>query len=184
MKLTFLSLGFNISVLLMAGTTTTAFDPTSLTAGPFPSDALTVSAGNQLTGHQINVPATACGPGFSGAVCGDTSQINALDGFSVNPRTMVCFSAPVNPASLQAGISFVAVDHPGEVTAINQIFYDPATNCAFAKPNAVLRQQSRYLLIVTDAVQDAGGRRSRKPGFQKLPAAWNRPILHVPSRPR
>ena len=104
MKLTFLALGFNISVLL-AGTTTTAFDPTSLTAGPFPSDALTVSAGNQLTGHQINVPATACGPGFSGAVCGDTSQLNALDGFSVNPRAMVCFSAPVIPPALQAGIS-------------------------------------------------------------------------------
>ena len=75
---------------------------------------------------------------------------------------MVCFSAPVDPTSLQAGISFVAVDHPGEVTTLNQIFYDPATNCAFAKPNAVLRQQSRYLLIVTDAVQDAGGKKVKE----------------------
>src|SRR5579871_5897655 len=123
MKSLLLGLGLNISVLL-AGTTTAVFQPTSLTGGPFPSDALTVPAANQLTGHQVNVPATPCTPGFSGAVCGNTGQINLLDGFSVNPRTMVCFSAPVNLASLQAGITFISLDYPGEVTAINQLYYD------------------------------------------------------------
>ena len=161
MKLLFLALGFYVSAL-SAGTTTAVFEPTSLTAGPFPSDALTVSAANQLTGNQINIPATPCGPGFSGVICGNTNQLNALDGFSVNPRTMVCFSAPVDPISLQTGISFVAVDHPGEVTGLNQIFYDATTNCAFAKPNAVLRQQSRYLLLVTDGVHDAGGHKVKE----------------------
>ncbi|HEY3824020.1 MAG TPA: Ig-like domain-containing protein [Bryobacteraceae bacterium] len=166
MKFPLLAFILNISVLFagtaFAGTTTATFQPTSLTVGPFPSDALTVSAPNQLTGHQVNIPTTPCGPAFSGVVCGNTNQLNALDGFSVNPRTMVCFSAPVDPMTLQTGISLIALDHPGEVTSLNQLFYDPATNCAFAKPNAVLRQQSRYLLLVTDAVQDANGQKLKE----------------------
>jgi dienelactone hydrolase len=161
MKSLLFALSFTI-LPLSAGTTTAAFEPRSLTAGPFPSDALSVSATNQLTGIQVSVPSTPCSPDFSGVVCGNTNQLNALDGFSIDPRTMVCFSAAVEPASLQAAISFLALDHPGEVTPSNQIFYDANTNCAFAKPDIVLRQQSRYLLLVTDGVLDIRGQKIKE----------------------
>ena len=75
---------------------------------------------------------------------------------------MVCFDNPIDAGTLQGGISYISLDHPSESTGINQIFYDPATNCAFAKPNAILGQQSRYLLLVTDAVQDAAGHKVKE----------------------
>lgn len=152
----FLATLFSISALL-AGNTTPLFDSASLTAGPFPSDLLTTASANQKTGLQINVPATPCSPVFTGAICGDTSQLNARDGFSVNPRTMVCFSGPIDTSTLKNGISYLPLDGSSGPIYINQIFYDPGSNCAFAKPDQVLRQDKRYLLAVTDRIHDSKG---------------------------
>ena len=147
---------------LFAGTTTAIFVPNSLTGGPFPTDALTIAAPLQITGRQINLPAASCLPEFAGVTCGNTDLLNRFDGFSINPRTMVCFDGPIDAGTLQGGISYISLDRPSEITGVNQIFYDPATHCAFAKPNAILSQQSRYLLLVTDAVQDASGHKVKE----------------------
>ncbi len=69
---------------------------------------------------------------------------------------MVCFSAPVDPNTLQTGINIVPASG-GLPIAINQIIYDPASMCAFAKPNQVLNQQAQYLLVVTSMVRDVSG---------------------------
>ena len=45
----------------------------------------------------------------------------------------------------------------GQISAINQVIYDPATNTAYAKPNDVFDQHRRYALVVTDAVLDTAG---------------------------
>jgi hypothetical protein len=82
--------------------------------------------------------------------------VNQLDGFSVNPRLMVCFSAPVDPNTLQTGISITALVD-GSMISINQIIYDPSSNCAFAKPNQVLNQRSQYLLVVNGSIRDTSG---------------------------
>ncbi|HEY1950319.1 MAG TPA: hypothetical protein VGG97_25135 [Bryobacteraceae bacterium] len=155
----------NLSLSLLAGQTIALFQPHSLTAGPFPSDALSVSDGAQKTGIRINLPASgeSCNPATSPSVCGNTTLLNQLDGFSVNPRLMVCFSAAVDPNTLQNSISIMPVygepskGSPGPVVKINQILFDPASNCAFAKPDQVLNQQSRYLLIVMNSLQDSKG---------------------------
>jgi hypothetical protein len=141
------------SAMSFAGDTTPLFQPANLTVGPFPSNALTVAASDQATGRQVNLPSTNCSPGFSGAVCGDVSLINVLDGFSTNPRSMICFSAAVNPSTIANGVYYLSLTGPA--VTINQLFYDPSSNCAFFKPDQVLQQRTTYLLVVTDSVQDS-----------------------------
>ena len=130
--------------------------------GPFPTNALTVPAPAQTTGLLANLPASedACGSETT-PVCSANVLLNQLDGFSLNPRAMVCFSAPVDTTTLPAGIAFVPVANSTSALtlaaslSIVQTIVDPATNCAFAKPSHVLDQSSQYLLVVTGAVHDA-----------------------------
>ncbi|MBV9503207.1 MAG: hypothetical protein JO138_27860 [Acidobacteriaceae bacterium] len=132
------------------------FQPNSLSVGPFPSNALTKPDNTLKTGVRVNLPSSAesCYPYSGTAVCSNFALLNQLDGFSVNPRLMVCFSAPVDTSTLQSGIEIVGVS-TGSAVGINQLIYDPDTNCAFAKPNHVLNQDSAYLLVVLNSVRDA-----------------------------
>jgi hypothetical protein len=139
-----------------AGPTTALYNPELRTEGPFPSNVLTLTDATQATGIRINLPASfeTCDPSSSPSVCSNTALLNQLDGFSPNSRLMACFSGPVDTSTLQAGMQIVPLGNGGSIS-INQIIFDPASNCAFAKPNQVLKQQSQYLLIVTDSVRDS-----------------------------
>src|SRR6185437_8430528 len=161
LSLFFLASSFSLSV--WAGQTTALYEPASLVVGPFPSNVTTVADRAQGTGLRVNLPSSndACDPSVSPSVCSNSALLNQLDGFSVNPRLMVCFSAAVNPATLHDGIKIISVGN-GSLVAVNQIVFDPASNCAFAKPNQVLSQQSEYLLTVTDSVHDADGKKVKE----------------------
>jgi hypothetical protein len=149
---------FSLSVC--AGQTTALYEPTSLVAGPFPSNVMTMTDPAQSTGLRVQLPSSndVCDPSSSPSVCSNSALLNQLDGFSVNPRLMVCFSAKVDPGTLNSGIHIISVGD-GSLVGINQIVFDPPSDCAFAKPNQVLNQQSQYLLTVTDSVHDAGGQK-------------------------
>jgi dienelactone hydrolase len=69
---------------------------------------------------------------------------------------MVCFSAPVDPNTLPGAISIIPLSGGSAVSA-NQIIYDPTSQCAFARPSQILKQQTQYLLLVTPLIRDAGG---------------------------
>jgi dienelactone hydrolase len=142
-----------------AATTRLLFQSDSLSVGPFPANALTSLDPTQKTGVRINLPSSAdtCDPTSGPAVCSNSTLLNQLDGFSVNPRLMACFSAPVNITTLKSGIHFVPANG-GSVVGINQLIYDPNSNCAFAKPNQVLNQQRQYLLVVSGVVRDTLGK--------------------------
>ena len=103
----------------------------------------------------------ACDLSSSAPVCGNEQLLNTLDGFSENPRIMVCFSGPVDTGTLKSEIflSPVNVNGPSGYRriAINQVLYDPSSNCAYAKPNEVLAQDMTYLLIATSGIKDANG---------------------------
>lgn len=146
-----------------AGTTTALYNPASPTTGPFPANALTTPDTTQKTGLRINLPSffDSCDVTLSPSVCSNTSLLNQLDGFSVNPRIMVCFSAPVDSSTVQTGIQIVPAGG-GASIAINQIIIDPNSNCVFAKPNQVLNQQSQYLLVATDSVHDSTGKKVKE----------------------
>jgi hypothetical protein len=161
MKIAVLSILINTCVC--AASTTALFNSTGPDVTPFPSNALTVTDTTQQTGLHVNLPASfsGCDPASSPSVCADPTTfalINQLDGFSINPRVMACFSGPIEPSTLPAGMQIVPVGG-GSAVGINQVIFDPVSNCAFAKPNQVLNQQSRYVLIVTNSIRDSGGKK-------------------------
>ena len=141
------------------------FDVGNPLVGPFPTDALTVPDPTQKTGLKVNLPLPPCGDQPSS--CAEIGEVNRLDGFSLNPRTTIRFSAPVNLHSVEMGVHFVWLDNltaeepglrpEGHTTQINQLVYDPATNTAHFKPNEVFDQHRRYLLVVTQDVRDEQG---------------------------
>jgi len=143
---------------LCVANTTVRHDPASRSVGPFPSNALTAPAASQKTGLQVNLPLpAACVSSPTRTECTDTLLLNQLDGFSVNPRIMVCFSGPVQVGTINGAIHLAPLDTPTPAVAINEVLFDPASNCVYAKPDQVLDQQSRYLLIVTNSILDSGG---------------------------
>ncbi len=122
----------------------------------FPSDALTVEDAAQTTGRRVNLPLPDCDA--QPADCQDLRLLNALDGFSPNARLRISFSAAIDPGTLKEGIRLLPLDTPSaDSIPVNQIAWDPATNTAFAKPDRLLDQGRRYMLVVTDAVRDTAG---------------------------
>jgi hypothetical protein len=145
---------------LWCANTTVLFQPTSLSVGPFPANALTVQTATQQTGLQVSLPLPpGCTVLSTAAQCINTQLLNQLDGFSLNPRIMVCFSGLVDVTTLRKGISITALEPGGRSIGINQVLFDPAGMCAYAKPNEVLDQQTQYLLMVTSDVTDANGKK-------------------------
>jgi Alpha/beta hydrolase family len=141
--------------------------------GPFPSNALSVTDKTQATGVRINLPSSNDGcMATSAAVCSYSSLLNQLDGFSVNPRLMVCFSNSVDLPTLPAGITVLASPSKGvaQPIQIDRVLFDPASNCAYAKPAHVLQQQKQYLLIVTNAIQSGGQPIQADPQFKTCSA--------------
>ncbi len=140
--------------------TTVTYNPNTVSGGPFPSNVLTAPDSTTATGLRVNLALQDegfCDPGSHSAVCSNTQLLNRLDGFSVNPRVMVCFSAPVNLATLSAGLKIVPVSTPGAAVPLNQITYDASSKCAYGKPDTVLQQRSQYFLAVTDGLKDTNG---------------------------
>ncbi len=141
------------------------FGPASPGVGPFPADALTVADLAQKTGLRMNMPQPDCLAEPS--TCEEIGRVNQLDGFGIEPRLRVRFSGPINPDTLRDGIFLVWLEDlaneeagpppSGQVTPIISVSYDPATNTAFAEPERVLSQHSRYALVVTNAVRDTEG---------------------------
>jgi len=125
---------------------------------PFPADALTIPDASQITGKRVNLPLPDCTA--QAALCAELELVNQLDGFNLRPRIAVTFSGPIDTSTLRAGIFLMALDHPrhdGATIAVNQVVWDPVTNTAYAKPDVVLDQHRRYLLVITDAVRDSMG---------------------------
>ncbi len=152
-----------LSTCVWAGNTTALYNPTLPTTGPFPANVLTTADTTQKTGLRISLPSSfnTCDVIASPSVCSNIALLNQLDGFSVNPRIMVCFSAPIDSTTLQAGIQILPLNG-GASVSINQIIIDPNSNCVFAKPNQILNQQSHYLLLVTDSVTDSKGQKIKE----------------------
>jgi hypothetical protein len=148
-----------IPLPLWCGNTTVLFQPSSPSVGPYPTNALTIKADAQKTGLRVNLPLPGgCTVLSTSADCINKQLLNQLDGFSLNPRIMVCFSGPVDVTTLPKGISIRAVDRDEPSIAIDQVIFDPAGMCAYAKPDQVLNQQTRYLMVVTADVADADGK--------------------------
>jgi hypothetical protein len=136
------------------------FDLTSPLTSPFPSDRFTVADHDQKTGVRVSLPKPDCAVRVSD--CADIDVINTLDGFNLQPRLSIPFSGPIDVSSVSSSTVFlvrIGHRHSGDPVGINQIVWDPATNTLHAESDELLDQHTRYLLVVTDGVRGADGRR-------------------------
>jgi hypothetical protein len=125
------------------------------TAGqPFPSNLYTVPDASQLTNLRVNLPKPDCAVRVTD--CQDIDVLDTLDGFNIQPRISVPFSAAIDPATVSSSTVYL-VGPGGHVVGINQIVYEPAAKTLHFESNDQLAQDTRYLLVVTRGVHDAGG---------------------------
>lgn len=150
-------------VLPLAVTTSSAVAdvPVSVRAGStpdttvMPNDRFTVADSRQLTGRRIQLPVPAC-TDATRSICDGTKLLNTLDGFDLQPRVAIPFTAPIRLSSVTAGT--VYVDGPGGRTRLIQLVWDPATNTLYGTTEAFLREQGHYAVVVTRGVLGSAGR--------------------------
>lgn len=134
------------------------------TASPFPSNRHTVVDFGNATFRRVNLPRPDCAVRVSD--CQDIDVINTLDGFSTQPRITVPFTGDIDVASVSSETVFLynlgdtqTLRGFGQKVGINQVLWDPATRTLVFEPDELLAERSRYVLVVTNGVRDARGRR-------------------------
>ena len=147
------------------GSVQALFDLNAPVTGPFPSDWFTIADTGHNTGRRVSLPMPDCETRRSD--CENIAVLNSLDGFNLQPRLSVPFSAPIDANSVTSDTVFLVslgstlsdqgYMPPGTVVGINQVVWDTFTNTLHLESNALLAQHTRFALIVTRGVRDDGG---------------------------
>jgi hypothetical protein len=143
---------------------TSSTDPT---ATPFPSDRFTVRDWHNNTFRRVNLPKPNCAANPAAALeCADIDVVNELDGFSTQPRITIPFTGAIDPGTVDSNTVYLVnlgdtltLRGFGDRVGINQVVWDPDTKTLALQPDELLQQHSRYLLVVTNGVRDAEGKR-------------------------
>ena len=123
---------------------------------PFPTNLLTTTDHSQLTGLRVDLPTPDCAARPSD--CADVAVLNSLDGFNVQPRLSIPFSGPIDVSTVSSDTVFLANAAGGRI-GVNQVVWEPGANTLHAESDQLLRQDTTYLLVVTDGVRGADGSR-------------------------
>jgi hypothetical protein len=160
-----LLLVFLSAVTLSAQSVQVQFNPADPATGPFPTNYFTLADPAQKTGLRVALPVDNCQSPTGD--CAELNLLNQLDGFHLQPRITVKFTAGINPDTLRDGIFLVWMEtawsrpfelgSAGKITPVNQLQWDPTTNTAYAKPDQPLEQGRLYAVLVTNGVKDWNG---------------------------
>src|SRR5437870_4016542 len=121
---------------------------------PFPTNLFTVPDASQITGLRVDLPKPDCATHPSD--CADIDVLDTLDGFNIQPRISIPFSAPIDLSTVSSSTVFL-VGPGGHVVGINQAVWEPLTNTLHAESDEQLAQNTTYLLVVTRGVRGADG---------------------------
>ncbi len=128
----------------------------------FPSNRFTVFDATNNTLRRVNLAKPDCTVQVSD--CQDIDVINTLDGFSTQPRITVPFTGDIDPATVNSQTVYLvnlgdtlSGLGAGERVGINQVLWDPVTKTLVFESDQLLRDHTRYLVVVTDGVRDAAG---------------------------
>ncbi len=125
---------------------------------PFPSNLLTAPDPTQITGVRVNLPLPNCAT--SPSDCADVAVLNRLDGFNVQPRLSIPFSAPIDLATVSsATVRLYALDCLAcAPIGIDQGVWEPAATTLHAEPAEQLEQDETYLLVATTGIHSSDGK--------------------------
>ena len=125
---------------------------------PFPSNLLTVPDPTQITGVRVSLPLPNCATNPSD--CADVAVLNRLDGFNVQPRLSIPFSAPIDLATVSsATVRLYALDCLAcAPIGIDQAVWEPAATTLHAEPAEQLEQDETYLLVATTGIHSSDGK--------------------------
>lgn len=136
-------------------------------ASLFPSNRLTQSDYANVTLRRVNLPKPDCAVRVSD--CQDIDVINTLDGFSTQPRITVPFDGNIDLSTVNSNTVYLVnlgdtqtLRGYGDKVGINQVLWDPESKTLVFEPDELLAEHARYLLVVTDGVRDAGGKKILK----------------------
>src|SRR5437867_206169 len=121
---------------------------------PFPTNLYTVHDRTQITGLRVDLPKPDCASHPSD--CADIDVLDTLDGFNIQPRISIPFSAPIDLSTVSSSTVFL-VGPNGHVVGINQGVWEPLTNTLHAESDEQLTQDTTYLLVVTRGVRGTDG---------------------------
>jgi hypothetical protein len=156
-----------VFLLLLVPFAATAAGVEVLVKSMFPSDRFTRLDFSQNTFRRVNLakPADCASTAAKALQCQDVDVLNTLDGFNIQPRLSIPFSGPIDVASVNSDSVFLislgstrGFGSFGHKVGINQVVWDTATNTLHVESDELLEQHTRYALVVTSRVRDAGGR--------------------------
>ena len=140
------------------------YDLSDPAGSPFPSDRFTVADPGQNTGRRVALPLPDCTARSSD--CADIKVLNTLDGFSTQPRITLPFNGDIDIRTVNSNTIFllslgdtVTGMGGGKKVGINQVVWDPTSKTLAFESDELLNEHSRYVLIVTDGVRDASGKK-------------------------
>jgi hypothetical protein len=123
---------------------------------PFPANWHTVNDSSNLTGIRVNLPVPDCSVRPSD--CDDVAVLNSLDGFNLQPRVSIPFDGTIDvDTATSSNLFLVNIDHD-EIVEISQLVWDPDTTTLHVESDNLLRQHTRYAVIVTRGIRDSQGR--------------------------
>ncbi|MDQ3145470.1 MAG: hypothetical protein M3R01_00785, partial [Actinomycetota bacterium] len=122
----------------------------------FPSDSQTVADSSQQTGRRVNLPLPDCTARPSD--CNDVRLINELDGFDLAPRVSVDFTGPlIDIGKVNTNTVYLQRVGDSRHIGLQPLVLDRSTNTLFGQPEEILRERSRYEIVVTSAVNGQAG---------------------------
>jgi Alpha/beta hydrolase family len=123
---------------------------------PFPTNWHTVNDSSNLTGIRVNLPVPDCSVRPSD--CDDIAVLNSLDGFNLQPRVSIPFDGTIDvDTATSSNLFLVDIDHD-EIVESSQLVWDPDTTTLHVESDNLLRQHTRYAVIVTRGIRDSQGR--------------------------
>lgn len=131
---------------------------------PFPTNLYTVRDEAQITGLRVDLPKPDCATRPSD--CADIDVLDTLDGFNIQPRISIPFSAPIDVSTVASSTVFL-VGPEGHVVGVNQAVWEPLTNTLHLESDEQLAQHTTYLLVVTRRVRGADGKPLAETDFRQ-----------------
>ena len=89
--------------------------------------------------------------------CADVDVLNRLDGFNIQPRISIPFSAPIDLSTVSSRTIFL-VGPKWNVIGINQVEWEPLANTLHFESDEQLAEDTTYLLVVSRGVHGADGK--------------------------